>query len=59
MDHDAYRELTLEKIGEKTNKETIVCDIWNIFGTGKVFNKLKKPSASEILDEASEEDAEL
>lgn len=54
MDHDAYKRLTLEKIGEQTNKETIVCDIWNIFGTGKVFNKLKKPSAKELLEESSD-----
>lgn len=53
MDHDAYKKLTLEKIGEQTNKETIVCDIWNIFGTGKVFNKLKKPSAEELLEESN------
>ena len=51
MDHDYYKkELTLEKITELTNKETLVCDIWNIFGTGKVFNKLKKPSAEELLE---------
>jgi UDP-N-acetyl-D-mannosaminuronate dehydrogenase len=54
MDHDAYKKLTLEKIGEQTNKETIVCDIWNIFCTGKVFNKLKKPSAEELLERVEE-----
>jgi UDP-N-acetyl-D-mannosaminuronic acid dehydrogenase len=54
MDHDYYKkELTLNKITELTNKETLVCDIWNIFCTGKVFNKLKKPSAEKLLEESS------
>lgn len=52
MDHDAYKELTLEKIGELTNKETIVCDIWNMFGTGKILTKVHKPTAERLLEES-------
>jgi len=53
MNHDKYNELTLEKIRELTNKETIVCDIWNMFGSGKIITKTGTPSASEILQDAA------
>lgn len=59
MDHDVYKELTLEKIAELTNKESIICDIWNMFGTGKLIIKLQRPTTDELLEEVDDEEDRL
>ncbi len=53
MNHDVYKELTIEKIRELTGKETIVCDIWNMLNVGKIIFKTREPTASELLQEAA------
>lgn len=53
MNHDAYKELTIEKIRDYTNKEPIICDVWNLLGKGKILFKIQKPTAAEILQEAA------
>lgn len=57
MDHDYYRkELSLEKIAEMTNKDSLLCDIWNMFGTNKVLTRLKRPTTEQLLEEAVSND---
>lgn len=41
MNHDAYGALTPEFLNPLVADGCIVCDIWNMLGTGKVFNVLK------------------
>jgi UDP-N-acetyl-D-mannosaminuronic acid dehydrogenase len=37
VDHDEYKKLKTENIQQMVGKETIVCDLWNVFGTQKIF----------------------
>ena len=37
VNHDAYSKIKLSSIRKLARKESFVCDIWNIFGTGKIF----------------------
>ena len=39
--HTEYRNLKLEKIQKKVAKGCLVCDIWNIFGTGKTLFRIE------------------
>ncbi|MBI3722365.1 nucleotide sugar dehydrogenase [bacterium] len=36
-DHDAYRALGRKGLAQKTRAGTHVADVWNVFGSGKVF----------------------
>ncbi|MFQ5881338.1 MAG: nucleotide sugar dehydrogenase [Candidatus Methylomirabilales bacterium] len=40
MNHDFYRTLSPKCIKILADKDAIVCDIWNLFGTGKILFKL-------------------
>jgi UDP-N-acetyl-D-mannosaminuronic acid dehydrogenase len=41
--HDHYKNLGLKEITKLTHqKNVIVCDIWNLFETGKIISKLSK-----------------
>ncbi len=53
MNHDIYKELTIETVRDLTNKEPLICDIWNLLGKGKIIFKIQKPTATEILQEAA------
>ncbi len=37
MNHDYYREMAPELIKRNAKKDAIVCDVWNLFGTGRVI----------------------
>lgn len=37
MNHDSYGRLSLEQMSRLVKKDGIVCDIWNLFGTGKII----------------------
>lgn len=41
VDHDSFKNLTLAYLTNHLSKECRIFDIWNIFGTGKVFFTLK------------------
>jgi len=47
MNHDAYAELTPEALRERTRPDAVVCDIWNLLGTGKVVFSLAPPPRAE------------
>lgn len=36
VNHDAYLKLKLKDVKKAIKKNAMVCDIWNIFGTGKI-----------------------
>lgn len=36
-DHEAYRELGIRGLRERARPSLVVCDVWNVFGRGKVF----------------------
>lgn len=40
INHDSFKSLKLSYFAKFTKKDTIVCDIWNIFGTEKVMFSL-------------------
>jgi len=37
MDHDAFRALTPEALRARVRPDALVCDIWNLLGTGRVL----------------------
>lgn len=39
--HDVYKDLSLYDISKVVSKDCLVCDIWNMFGTGKIVFKLQ------------------
>lgn len=40
VNHDKFKDITREKIRQFTKKTCIVCDIWNLWGKGKIIYKL-------------------
>lgn len=38
--HKAYTKLNLQKVKQLANKDCMVCDIWNVLGTGKIIYRL-------------------
>ncbi|MFA5880525.1 MAG: UDP binding domain-containing protein, partial [Candidatus Margulisiibacteriota bacterium] len=40
--HDAYKSLTLAEISKTVSKNCLVCDVWNMFGTGKIVFYIKE-----------------
>ena len=47
MNHDAYTELTPDVLRARARPDAVVCDIWNLLGTGKVVFPLDAPPAAE------------
>jgi len=39
--HDNFSKITLKKLKKLVDKDCLVCDIWNIFGTGKIIFHIK------------------
>ncbi len=37
MNHDAFKELNLSTLKELVSPECLICDIWNLFNTGKII----------------------
>ncbi len=37
IDHDSFKKLDVDEILSKVSPDCLVCDIWNIFGTGKII----------------------
>lgn len=35
--HKAYKELDLKNVSKLVNKNCIICDVWNVFGTNKII----------------------
>jgi UDP-N-acetyl-D-mannosaminuronic acid dehydrogenase len=40
MNHSMYKDLTLKELKSLMRPDAIICDIWNILGTGKVVTEL-------------------
>jgi len=38
--HDQFRTLTLETIRTLAQRDAVICDIWNLFGTGRIIFSL-------------------
>ena len=47
MNHDEYAGLTPEVLRTRARPDAVVCDIWNLLGTGKVVFPLEAPPANE------------
>ncbi len=37
INHDSFRTMTLESIRTLVRKDAVICDIWNLFGTGRII----------------------
>lgn len=37
VNHDVFSKLKLSEVRKLVNKNCLICDIWNIFGTGKII----------------------
>lgn len=47
MNHDAFRVITPAFLRERVHADAVVCDIWNLMGTGKiVFRLAEAPGAA-------------
>lgn len=42
--HNAYTKLDIKKIKKLVKKNCIVCDVWNVWGTGKIVYKINNVS---------------
>jgi UDP-N-acetyl-D-mannosaminuronic acid dehydrogenase len=40
--HDSFRTLTLEAVRTLAQKDAVICDIWNLFGTGRIIFTLNQ-----------------
>jgi hypothetical protein len=40
MNHDEYLALTPDTLRRKAKPDAVVCDIWNMLGTGKIVFSL-------------------
>lgn len=43
MNHDEYLELTPEELRKRAKPDAVVCDIWNMLGTGRIVFSLASP----------------
>lgn len=41
MNHDVYKDLSLDYLKKFVSDDLLICDIWNIFGTAKIMFYLK------------------
>jgi UDP-N-acetyl-D-mannosaminuronic acid dehydrogenase len=46
VDHDRFCSLTLETIRTHTRKDAVICDVWNLFGTGRIIFSLDRAPGS-------------
>lgn len=46
--HNAYKKLDIKKIKSLVKKNCIVCDVWNVLGTGKIVYKINYVNDSPI-----------
>jgi UDP-N-acetyl-D-mannosaminuronic acid dehydrogenase len=42
INHDCFHTLTLETIRTLVRKDAVICDIWNLFGTGRIIFSLNQ-----------------
>lgn len=40
--HSIYKDLTLKDLKKKVSKDCIICDIWNMFGTGRIIFRINE-----------------
>lgn len=40
MNHDAYVELSLDDLAKRVKPDAVLCDVWNLLGTGKIVFRL-------------------
>jgi UDP-N-acetyl-D-mannosaminuronic acid dehydrogenase len=40
MNHDAFRAVTVDVLRARARPDAVICDIWNLLGTGKVVFSL-------------------
>lgn len=48
MNHDSFKRLRPKMVKKLVKKSCLVCDIWNIFGTGKIFFEVAELGKSGI-----------
>ncbi|OGE42669.1 hypothetical protein A3B45_00500 [Candidatus Daviesbacteria bacterium RIFCSPLOWO2_01_FULL_39_12] len=41
VDHDVYKDVNFDYLKKFVSEDLLICDIWNIFGTGKIMFYLK------------------
>lgn len=41
VDHDNYKEINFDLLKTLVSQDCLICDIWNIFGTGKIIFNIK------------------
>ena len=41
--HDAFRRLGVEFLRGLARPDALVCDVWNLFGTGRILFSLSPP----------------
>lgn len=39
-DHKIYKELNIKKVKQLVEKQCLICDVWNVFGTGRIIYRL-------------------
>lgn len=42
VNHDIYSKLKLKEIKKLVSKDSLICDIWNLFNTGKIIFNIQK-----------------
>ena len=42
MNHDAFRGLGVEFLRRLARPDALVCDVWNLFGTGRILFSLSQ-----------------
>ena len=40
MNHDAFRGLGVDYLRRRARSDALVCDVWNLFGTGRILFSL-------------------
>jgi len=42
LNHDAFRDAGLAPVRRLARPDAVVCDVWNMFGTGKTLFRLSE-----------------
>lgn len=48
VDHDAFKNINLEYLSKFVSADCLICDIWNLFGMGKIIFYLKDVVGNKI-----------
>lgn len=59
VDHDVYKEINLDYLKELVSEGCLVCDIWNIFQTGKIVFYLKDILDKKVTEKPTKTNGEV